>query len=61
MNATTVVVFGVCVTLSAAMAYGMWRFDRRADRMVVVDAERIVEAEARRASRENHPSNRGRA
>lgn len=61
MNATVIVVLAGSVALTAALAYRMWRFDRRPARMAVQEAERIVEAEARRASREAHPSNRGRA
>ena len=48
MNAPMIVALVVSLTGSAALVYAVWRFDRRDQRQAVVEAERIVRAEARR-------------
>ena len=50
MNTAMYVVLAVSLTASAALAYLIWRLDRRAERLALEEAERIVSAEARRMS-----------
>jgi len=49
------------VAVAALIAAGVatLRFNRRPSRLVVLDAAAIVEAEARRISRDRHPSTWG--
>ena len=49
MNAPMVVVLVVSLGLSSALAYMVWRLDRRAERRAVAEAERIVRVAARRS------------
>lgn len=49
----------VAIAVIAAGIFAAVRFNRRPSRLVVLDAAAIVEAEARRISKDKHPSMRG--